>query len=202
MTLNLSYNRIKRIENLHQLPQLKNIDLSHNIIGGSEPNPLDCIEELKNCTQLTSVDLSHNIIDCDTGLIEFFEQIQNILCLYLKGNPCVRKTSLYRKRLTIALKNLQYLDDRPVFEIERIAANAWSTGGAEAEKQARQEYQDQKNAKMRSYTARGRELTEEARTRRKEVMKKMLDDLKKDKEELIKRREELKILYKSLPDSD
>ena len=33
-------------------------------------------------------------------------------------------------------------------------------------------------------------------------MKKMLDDLKKDKEELIKRREELKILYKSLPDSD
>lgn len=114
----------------------------------------------------------------------------------------MRKTSLYRKRLTITLKNLQYLDDRPVFEIERIAANAWSQGGAEAEKQARQEYQEQKNAKMRSYTARGRELTEEARARRKEVMKKMLDDLRKDKEELIRKREELKALYKSLPDDD
>jgi dynein assembly factor 1 len=99
--------------------------------------------------------------------VEFFEQTQNILCLYLKGNPCVRKISLYRKRMTIAMKNLQYLDDRPVFEIERIAANAWSEGGAEAEKVARQEYQDKKTAQMRSYTQRGRELTEEARARRK-----------------------------------
>jgi dynein assembly factor 1 len=124
------------------LPQLKNVDLSHNIIGANaDPaNQFECIEELKLCTNLTSIDLSHNIIDCDSGLVEFFEQCQNILCLYLKGNPCVRKTSMYRKRLTYALKQLQYLDDRPVFEVERIAANAWADGGAEAEKKARLDY--------------------------------------------------------------
>jgi hypothetical protein len=51
----------------------------------------------------------------------------------LKGNPCVRKISTYRKRLTVAMKNLYYLDDRPIFEIERLAADAWAAGGAEAE---------------------------------------------------------------------
>ena len=55
---------------------------------------------------------------------------------------------------------------------------------------------------MRSYTARGRELTEEARNRRKEVMKKMMDELRQDKEELIRKRDELKNQYKSLPDGD
>ena len=56
------------------------------------------------------------------------------------------------------MKQLQYLDDRPVFEIERIAANAWSEGGAEAEKEARAKYQQEKVDKMKSYTAHGREL--------------------------------------------
>jgi hypothetical protein len=163
---------------------------------------LDCIEELKGCKNLTSVDLSSNIIDCENGIVEFFTECQNILCLYLKGNPCVRKISMYRKRLTYAMKNLQYLDDRPVFEIERIAANAWSEGGPEAEKEARFKYQQEKNDKMKSYTARGRELQEEARARRKEQMRRMLEDLKKDKEELIRKRDELKAIYKTQSDGD
>jgi dynein assembly factor 1, axonemal len=169
VTLNLSYNRIKRVEGLSSLPSLRNIDLSHNIIGANtDPNnQLDCISELHQCVHLTAIDLSHNIIECDKGLVEFFEDMQNILCLYLKGNPCVRKTSMYRKRMTVTLKQLQYLDDRPVFEIERIAANAWSEGGAEGEKVAREEYQEKKNAQIKSYTTRGRELTEEYSTRRK-----------------------------------
>jgi dynein assembly factor 1 len=139
MTLNLAQNRIKHLEGLSCLPLLKNVDFSNNLIGANSDleNPLSCIEELKLCKNLTSVDLSSNIIECETGLVEFFTECQNILCLYLKGNPCVRKTSMYRKRLTYAMKQLQYLDDRPVFEIERIAANAWSEGGAEAEKEAR-----------------------------------------------------------------
>lgn len=90
------------------------------------------------------------------------------------------------------MKQLQYLDDRPVFEIERIAANAWAEGGPEKEKQARLEYQEKKIAQMKSYTARGRELTEEARARRKEQMKRMMDKLRDDKEDLIRRRTELK----------
>jgi dynein assembly factor 1 len=44
---------------------------------------------------------------------------------------------MYKKRLTAGMKNLTYLDDRPVFEIERIAADAWLIGGIEAEKEVR-----------------------------------------------------------------
>jgi len=47
---------------------------------------------------------------------------------------------MYRKRLTAGMKSLHYLDDRPVFESERIAADAWAEGGVEAEKEARQKY--------------------------------------------------------------
>jgi hypothetical protein len=49
---------------------------------------------------------------------------------------------MYRKRLTAGMKSLAYLDDRPVFEVERLAADAWAIGGAEAEKEARQKYQE------------------------------------------------------------
>jgi hypothetical protein len=108
MTLNLAQNRIKHLEGLSCLPLLKNVDFSNNLIGANSDleNPLSCIEELKFCKNLTSVDLSSNIIECETGLVEFFTECQNILCLYLKGNPCVRKTSMYRKRLTYAMKQL------------------------------------------------------------------------------------------------
>lgn len=109
---------------------------------------------------------------------------------------------MYRKRMTYALKNLQYLDDRPVFEIERIAANAWSEGGADAEKEARAKYQQEKIDKMKSYTQRGRELTEEARAKRKEQMRRMLESLKKDKDELIRKRDELRALYRTQHDDD
>jgi hypothetical protein len=33
-----------------------------------------------------------------------------------------------------------YLDDRPIFEIDRRVINAWKQGGLEAEKAARREY--------------------------------------------------------------
>lgn len=44
-----------------------------------------------------------------------------------------------------------FIDDRPVFEIERLAADAWREGGEEAEKEARRVYQEKKQAQMRSY---------------------------------------------------
>ena len=46
-------------------------------------------------------------------------------CLYLKGNPVVRKIRHYRKSLITRIPRLSYLDDRPVFDLERIAAPLW-----------------------------------------------------------------------------
>lgn len=49
-------------------------------------------------------------------------------CLYLAGNPVVREMRNYRKRLVAALPDLTYLDDRPVFELEHRASQAWCAG--------------------------------------------------------------------------
>ena len=147
VTLNLSHNRIKKIEGISTLTALKTLDVSHNII-----TDIENVKEITTCPSLTSLDLSNNYIEFSEEIVPFFSSVDNLLCLYLKGNPCVRKINMYRKRLTIGMKNLHYLDDRPIFEIERLAADAWSTGGLEAEKEARREYQEKKNAQMRSYT--------------------------------------------------
>ncbi|CDW79659.1 dynein assembly factor axonemal [Stylonychia lemnae] len=195
VTLNLSHNRIKKIEGISKLVELKSLDVSHNIIS-----ELEGFEEIKTCPSLTSLDLSNNQIDCAEDIVPFFSDVQNLLCLYLKGNPCVRRISTYRKRLTVGMKNLYYLDDRPIFEIERLAADAWAAGGAAAELEARQTYHQKKKAEMKAITARGRELTEEGKKRRKETMKKMLDELRDEKQEMIQKREDLKATYKSMPD--
>lgn len=147
VTLNLSHNRIKKIEGISTLVNLKTLDLSHNII-----TDIENVKEVTTCPSLTSLDLSNNYIEFSEEIVPFFCTLDNLLCLYLKGNPCVRKITTYRKRLTAGMKNLHYLDDRPIFEVERLAADAWAQGGMEAEKEARREYQEKKNAQMRSYT--------------------------------------------------
>jgi dynein assembly factor 1 len=132
VTLNLSHNRIAKIEGISKCVALKNLDVSHNII-----TDIEAVKEIETCPSLTSLDLSNNHIELSEEIVPFFCTQSNLLCLYLKGNPCVRSISMYRKRLTAGMKNLIYLDDRPVFEIERLAADAFALGGAEAEKKAR-----------------------------------------------------------------
>lgn len=52
-------------------------------------------------------------------------QLPELRCLYLKGNPVVSAIPQYRRTLVAALPGLTYLDDRPVFPIERRCAEAW-----------------------------------------------------------------------------
>jgi hypothetical protein len=46
-------------------------------------------------------------------------------CLYLKGNPMVSSMRSYRKATIAAIPTLTYLDERPVFEVERLSAEGW-----------------------------------------------------------------------------
>lgn len=137
VTLNLSNNLIKEVSGLAGLSLLQNLDLSGNAIDSID----DC-EELKELPSLSHLDMKNNHIDDREKIMPFFVNIQSLRALYLKGNPCQRHMSMYRKNLTANLKNLNYLDDRPVFESERIFADAWLRGGAEAEREARKAYAD------------------------------------------------------------
>jgi len=70
VNINLSYNKIKKIEGVSTLTQLKTLDVSHNII-----TEVENLEEVKELPSLTSLDLSHNYIDDHESIVPFFTQI-------------------------------------------------------------------------------------------------------------------------------
>lgn len=100
----------------------------------------------------------------------------------MKGNPCVRFISNYRKILTQKLVHLNYLDDRPIFDHERICADAFVKGGLEEEKKVKEKMQQDKADKLKKTYEHGRFHTEEGKQRRKDALKQMLDELKDEKE--------------------
>lgn len=82
------------------------------------------------------------------------------------GNPVISKIENYRRTLISRLKNLTYLDDRPVFEKERLAVEAWVRGGVDAERDERQRQRDAERAEMHKNFEAMRRLQEEARVKR------------------------------------
>jgi hypothetical protein len=57
--------------------------------------------------------------------VSIFEQMPKLAVLNLMSNPVIRKIQNYRKTMISKCKSLTYLDDRPVFEKERLAVEAW-----------------------------------------------------------------------------
>ena len=45
--------------------------------------------------------------------------------LQLTGNPLIRHVKSYRNNTIASCLNLTYLDDRPVFPVDRAAAEVW-----------------------------------------------------------------------------
>ncbi|CAD8096954.1 unnamed protein product [Paramecium sonneborni] len=130
-TLNISHNSIKKIENLKGLNKLQNLNISNNQLCGYES-----LEGLMECLSITNLDISNNFIAFERCILEIFGST-NIACLYLKANSFVRECPDYRKTMIVKMKNLKYLDDKPVTEGERRISEAWSIGGKTAEQQER-----------------------------------------------------------------
>ncbi|NXE23024.1 DAAF1 factor, partial [Ardeotis kori] len=141
-SLNISNNYIKTIENLSCLKVLQTLQIAHNKLQTVED-----IQHLQECPSISVLDLSHNHLS-DPNIITILETMPNLRVLNLMGNQVIKKIANYRKTLTVKLKQLMYLDDRPVFPKDRACAEAWAVGGLEAEKAEREKWETRDRKKV------------------------------------------------------
>nr|CAI5851407.1 unnamed protein product [Callosobruchus analis] len=125
-TLNISYNQVKKIENLDSIKPLHTLNMSNNYV-----EHLPDFEHLEKLLELAVLDLSNNHIE-DPLIVEVLGRMQGLRVLNLMGNP----------------KQLQYLDDRPVFPRDRACAEAWERGGITEENAERKRWIDRERQRI------------------------------------------------------
>ncbi|XP_033970473.1 dynein assembly factor 1, axonemal [Trematomus bernacchii] len=141
-TLNVSNNFISTIENLSCLPELSTLQIAHNKLETAED-----IEHLRQCCAISVLDLSHNLLQ-DPEILLVLEAMPELRVLDLIGNEVVRRIPNYRKTMIVRLKQLTFLDERPVFPKDRACAEAWAVGGVEGESKEREQWETRERRKM------------------------------------------------------
>jgi len=169
--LNLSSNFIERIEGIAHIKTLNTLTIAKNKIGFGGVADLEHLVD----SSVSSLDVQDNRISDVDILPDVLMRMQDLRVLYLKGNECCKRIPNYRKTTTACLKDLKYLDDRPVFEDDRRAAEAFNRGGLEEERNERK--------KMREEKA-------EAHRRNMEAFSNMVERSRNEKRERLAMREE------------
>ncbi|XP_054650550.1 dynein axonemal assembly factor 1 [Dunckerocampus dactyliophorus] len=141
-TLNVSNNYIHTIENISCLPELSTLQMAHNKLAG-----VGDVEHLTQCPSISVLDLSHNLLQ-DPEILPVLEAMPELRVLTLTGNEVVKKIPNYRKTLIVRLKQLTFLDDRPVFPRDRACAEAWALGGIEEERREREQWNTRERRKI------------------------------------------------------
>ncbi|XP_053278083.1 dynein axonemal assembly factor 1-like [Pleuronectes platessa] len=141
-TLNVSNNYIQKIENISGLRGLTTLQIAHNKLE----TVLD-VEHLSQCLAISVLDLSHNLLN-DPEILHVLEAMPELRVLNLMGNEVVRKIPNYRKMVIVRLKQLTYLDDRPVFPKDRACAVAWVAGGLDEERKERELWETRERRKI------------------------------------------------------
>jgi dynein assembly factor 1, axonemal len=162
-TLNLSNNKLTDLSGLGWgLRSLKTLDVSFNLI--TDINECGSIKALPS---LTSLDIRDNQIGNHDEILPFFAEMPKLELLYLKGNPACRKILNYRKSFINTLPVLCFLDEKPVTELERMFAEAFSRGGKEEETKVRDEYAEGQRAAKRKHMEEMVKLQEDGAVKRK-----------------------------------
>merc|ERR1719353_2816918 len=117
-SMNLSNNSISRLENLSCLTRLSTLQIANNHLTSA-----DDIRHLLEVPTITVLDLQNNRID-DVGVLDVLEAMPVLAVLQLSGNPVIPKINQYRRNTIFRCKSLTYLDDRPVFQDERLTVEA------------------------------------------------------------------------------
>ena len=194
--LNLSNNKIQSIPNISYLEQLDNFYLSKN--------SLSTIQDLEGLLQLKSLsllDIQNNPFSVTPDeLIAFLNKLDKLKVLYLKGD-ITRSIPNYRRNLIVKIKNLTYLDDRPIKKEDRVGAFAFFEGGYKAEKEARIKYREE-NDKVVQIRKREKEMLEISFEERKKMALNSLQlEYNQRKNELENKKDDLNKLYQENKDN-
>ncbi|KAJ8339710.1 hypothetical protein SKAU_G00343430 [Synaphobranchus kaupii] len=170
-TLNLCNNYIRVIENISCLPVLTTLQISHNKL-----ETVHDVTHLAHCPKISVLDLSHNKLS-DPDILTILEAMPELRVLNLTGNDVIRNIPNYRKTLILRLKQLTYLDDRPVFPKDRACAVAWASGGLEAERIEREMWETRDRKKIQACLDGLRAIRESAMEKRREEQERALGEL-------------------------
>ncbi|XP_076001788.1 dynein axonemal assembly factor 1-like [Genypterus blacodes] len=160
-TLNVSNNYIETIENISCLPKLSTLQIAHNKLKTAAD-----IEHLSQCLSISVLDISHNLLD-DPEILLVLGSMPQLRVLNLMGNEVVRNIPNYRKTMIVRLKQLTFLDERPVFPKDRACAEAWALDGLEGERRERETWQTRERRKIQDSLDALARIREKAQERRR-----------------------------------
>jgi dynein assembly factor 1, axonemal len=186
ITLNLSHNYISLIENIGGLTSLEDLDMSHNYIAHSHS-----LKGLKEAGTIKALDLNTNLIEDSESLIETFQALPELRCLYMKGNKCLRNILNYRKNFIAKLPSLTYLDEKPVTEIERLSCETWLLHGKEAEIEVRKNYFENKQAENKKSLDEYGEIEKQAIEKRKQIKKQIEENRDSERQKIAEARKKI-----------
>ena len=194
--LNLSNNKIQSIPNISYLDKLENLYISKNSLS-----TIQNLEGLLNLKSLSLLDIQNNPFSVSPDdLIIFLNKLEKLKVLYLKGD-ITRLIPNYRRTLIVKIKNLTYLDDKPIKNEDKVGAEAYFKGGYQAEKEARIKYREE-NDKVIQIRKREKEMMEISFDERKKLALNSLQlEYNKRKNELENEKDELNKIYQENKDN-